>query len=145
MISPGEFALMLNEAAIKIEAELVVPTETLMLEVAEVARAAIGTYDFGWQQLSDVTKADRVRLGYTENDPLKRTGQLQESVVGEAEPTPYGAKGVVGSDDPIAIFHEFGTSRMPPRAVFSTAMMLAEESATKIFGEFVMKTLSFRP
>lgn len=145
LVSPAELALMLERSAVKIREELVLPTKAVMEAVAKEAKEAIGTYDYGWQQLAPATQEERVRMGYSANEPLKRTGELQASVVGDAEQTTYGAEGAVGSDDPIAIFHEFGTVRMPARAVFSTAMLVGvEEMASKVYGEFAEEVLSLK-
>lgn len=39
------------------------------------------TGPFGsWPELADSTKADRVRQGYTENDPLLRSGQMRDDI-----------------------------------------------------------------
>jgi hypothetical protein len=146
MVSPEEFMLLLGRAAAKVKLELVVPTETVMTVIALEAKDAIGTYDFGWPQLSPFTQADRASRGFSPNEPLKRTGELQESVVGEAEIAAYGAVGVVGSADPVAVFHEFGTKNMPARAIFSTAMLRGiEEVGSKVYAEFAHEILSFRP
>src|SRR3954469_19854677 len=54
--------------------------------VQDEARAEVGHYQEGvgdfiaWPELADATKEDRLRKGYTENDPLLRSGELRDSI-----------------------------------------------------------------
>ena len=90
----------------------------------KAAKAEIGTYQeasgpFGaWPELADSTKEDRLRKGFTENDPLLRSGDLRESIHHEAEDW----EGTVGSDSDVMVWQEFGTSKMPPRPVLGIAL-----------------------
>src|SRR4051812_36859265 len=65
-----------------------------------------------WPELADATKADRVRQGYSEDEPGLRTGEMRDSIVhvvadGEAQ---------VGSNDDKMVWFELGTSKQPPRS-----------------------------
>lgn len=95
--------------------------------VAET-RKHFGTYGPDWPQLKAATQADRVRLGFTPNDPLFRTGALQASV--HAKVSGHDAL-FVGTDEEsepingkpawlIAAVHENGTvdGRVPARPVY---------------------------
>ncbi len=138
MMSPAELAALLAAAAAEAKFGLVTPTETLMKAIAEEAKKAVGTYEFGWAKLGPDAVA---RHGDT---PLRDTGALEESIVGEAESMFGGAEGAVGSDDHIAYFHEFGTKRMPPRSIFAMAMMIfAPELAPAIYEAFAAEILGF--
>ena len=79
-----------------------------------------------WAALAPSTARQRQQQGYAGNRPiLVRTGQLRASFVDRGAADHYeriwqsavGLTVEVGSDDPRAIFHERGTSRMPARPV----------------------------
>lgn len=95
-----------------------------------------GTYQQGagpfeaWPELADSTKEDRVKQGYSENDPLLREGDLRDSIEREVEKT----EAIVGSTSEIMPFHEFGTSRMPPRPVFGIALYRNWEKICRLVG-----------
>ena len=90
----------------------------------EKAKETIGEYHDAvgpmpaWAELADATKADRVAQGFPEDEPLLRTGELRDSIGHEVS----GNEAWIGSDSDIAEYHEFGTSRMPPRPIFGTAL-----------------------
>lgn len=56
------------------------------------------------RSLTPATQAERVSLGFTPNDPLKRTGGLQS----ELEFEHSGDEAGYGSPDPIQLYHEVG-------------------------------------
>lgn len=73
-----------------------------------------------WAPLAASTVKDRIRRGWPGEHPiLERSGQLKESITerGAAynvfDVRPDGV--TIGTADPIAPFHQFGTSRMPAR------------------------------
>jgi hypothetical protein len=72
------------------------------------ARKIIGSAKLA--DLAPSTQADRVRRGYTPNDPLKRTGELIEEHIESAySPTVSGgAVAGVGSGERVQLYHEFG-------------------------------------
>jgi HK97 gp10 family phage protein len=93
--------------------------------VADKARSAIGTYEFGWPQLASATIADRIAKGFSPNDPLLRTGELRESIeyVVEVEDDGEKVTAEVDSNDPVAEYQEFGTSTIPPRSFLWESLM----------------------
>lgn len=101
-------------------------------------QTAIGTYRYSWPPLSAKTIA-RKRTG---DSPLLETGALRDS---------YGATMVdretieVGSDDPKAQWHEFGTSRMPPRPVLGEMVKAKEADIVKVLGEGALGALELKP
>lgn len=102
------------------------------------AKREIGTYQEGWAELADSTKADRVRLGYSENDPGLRSGEMRDSighVVGHNE-------GVVGSDDDKLVWFELGTDKQPPRSVLALAAMHKSKEVAHILGAGVHAALA---
>ena len=78
-----------------------------------------------WPELAEATKADRVNKGFAANEPLKRTGELGESI----ETVVIGHESMVGSMDPVAIWQELGTEHIPPRSFLGAA---AFESKAKM-------------
>lgn len=84
-----------------------------------------GSGNGAWRPLAPATVADRRRQGYAGNRPiLVRRGDYRRSFVERGgdnhERIWQSAVGLTiesGSDDPRAIFHERGTSRMPVREV----------------------------
>lgn len=72
------------------------------------AKAAIGTYEYGWPSLAPSTVS---RKGA--DTPLLQTGELRDSI-GHTLVSDHECE--VGSNDPKAEWHELGTSKMPPRS-----------------------------
>ena len=106
--------------------------------IEDRAKAAIGTYDFGWKQLAESTQEQRVALGFLANEPLLRTGQLKDSIGHVVE----GNVGYVGTNDPVAKYHEYGTSKIPPRPFLAGALAATEAEIPKIFGSAVKAAMS---
>lgn len=142
MLTFNEWATQLERAAIRAKNELEIPTEAVMKATEAVAKEVIGTYAFGWPQLSPSTQADRVSLGYPANEPLLREGDLRASIESKAELAIEGAEGVVGSHSLIALWQELGTSRIPPRSFLGGALMRAGPTIELTFGQFAMSLLS---
>lgn len=90
-----------------------------------------------WAELADATKEDRVAKGFTENDPLLRTGDLRDSI--ERETSDW--EGTVGSTSEIMPFHEFGTAKMPPRPVMGPALYRKAEEIAELIGSFAVSGL----
>ncbi|WP_376092819.1 phage virion morphogenesis protein [Roseomonas sp. CCTCC AB2023176] len=94
-----------------------------MLE--EEARASLGTYQAAaapfprWADLKDATIADRLRHGFSANEPLKRSGDLRDTIHHEVK----GRTVHVFTRSPIAPHHEFGTRRMAPRPFLGPAVV----------------------
>ncbi len=60
------------------------------------AKSLFGTYQEGWRDLDDSTRSERVRLGYTSDDPLFRSGALRDAVTHKVEHVPGGSSVFVG-------------------------------------------------
>lgn len=105
-----------------------------LLEVK--AKDAVGEYHDAvgkapaWAELADATKADRVAKGFAEDEPLLRTGELRDSIGHQVE----GSEAWIGSDSELAEYHEFGTSHMPPRPIFGTALYENIDEAVSAIG-----------
>jgi HK97 gp10 family phage protein len=96
--------------------------------VAEEAKRVIGTYDYGWPQLKPETLA---RKFY--DTPLLETGEMRDSIEWHTE----GLRGFVGSNNDKAAFHEFGTSRIPPRPFLGPAAAEMGAQIEKMAGKAV--------
>jgi HK97 gp10 family phage protein len=98
-------------------------TEKAAELIKDDAQKRIGEYqDYtgpfpGWAPLADSTKADRVAQGFSEDEPLLRTGELRDSITVSAK----GNEAVVGSDSDIALYQEVGTDKIPPRPFLGPA------------------------
>jgi len=93
--------------------------------VENEAKRVIGTYDYGWPQLSESTQEQREALGYSPNEPLLRDGthirDTIEHAVDDMEHASY-----VGSNSKIAVYQELGTSRIRPRSFLGGAARAKE-------------------
>lgn len=137
-----EFAGFLGEMALDVD----VATQHSLTAAAKIvqkqAKAEIGHYQEqmgpfpAWAELADSTKDDRVRKGFTENDPGLRTGEMRESIqntVGKHEAD-------IGSDDDKLVYFELGTVKQPPRSVLAGALISKEKDVVRaIGGTFVGK------
>lgn len=112
--------------------------ERACLIVQKKAKAAIGREHELWAPLADATIADKKSQGYPTPKPLLRTGELRDSI----EYTVAGLEGAVGSDDPIAIFHELGTSRMPQRSFLVSSAISSEDKIARIAAAATVAALS---
>jgi phage gpG-like protein len=92
-------------------------------------QAAIGPFD-AWQELADSTKEDRVQQGYTENDPLLRSGEMRESIKNRVS----GLEAVIGSAKDEAVWMELGTTKAPPRPFLGPAIFHNEELIKEVLG-----------
>ncbi|MDR9052058.1 MULTISPECIES: hypothetical protein [Burkholderia cepacia complex] len=133
----GAFATHLMEATAKQALALNRGLNEVAQRVEDTAKAEIGHYQPGvgpfqaWAQLAESTKADRVAHGFTENDPLLRSGELRDSY----EHQVHGYVAIIGSKSKIALWQELGTSRgIPPRAVLGPAVIHNHPVIMKILG-----------
>jgi HK97 gp10 family phage protein len=101
------------------------------------ARAQIGHYQDevgaypAWAPLAESTEEEKARLGAPADAPLEREGDLKKSFRSNFE----GEDSViVGSTDPVMEFHEFGTSKMPPRPVLGPALLKNIETIQSLVG-----------
>jgi phage gpG-like protein len=96
------------------------------------ARRVIGEgYDF-WPALQPETLARKMMA-----TPLLETGELRASIEWNAE----GNQGYVGSNNDKAVWHELGTSRIPPRSFLRGAAMHMEDKIHKMAARAVMAVM----
>ena len=140
----GEFSLYMGGAASRVTDHVHEALEEAAALVARAARAEIGSYQgqvgplVAWAELADATKDDRLKKGFTENDPLERTGDLRDSIGHEVEMQNVGlGVAIVGSTSEIARYQEMGTSRIPPRSFLAGALLRNADPVRRILGERV--------
>jgi HK97 gp10 family phage protein len=110
--------------------------------VEDEAKRLIGTYDYDpkWPELADATKEDRVKHGFSEDEPLLRTGKLRDSIHHKVESSAHTVH--IGSDEDVAVWQELGTSHIPPRTFLKGAMLNKEKELTHILGKQLHAYLS---
>lgn len=137
------FALHLLEREVATAVAIHEGLERVLARIEKTARDEFGNYQPStgpfpeWAELADATKEDRLRQGYTENDPLLRSGELMESSSHEV----HGLEGVAGSTDPRMVYLEFGTSKMPPRPVWGPALVKNHKAIQMMLGAAVVEGL----
>ncbi len=115
-------------------------------EIQKTAQGIIGDYQDAigpypaWEELADSTKAERARLGYSENDPGYRSGAMQRSI----QRTVEGNESVVGSNDPHLVWFDQGTVRQPPRPVMGPAALHSRDRVAAIVGTTAFAWLAGR-
>lgn len=123
-------------ASAKIAAEIEVGFRVIVKEIEETAKEEIGVYQpavgpfEAWSPLAESTKADRLRLGYTEDDPLLRSGELKSSIESEV----VGLAAIVGTKSEIGLWQEVGTDRIPPRPFIGPAYVRKIDSLMESIG-----------
>lgn len=106
--------------------------------VQKKAKAAIGKEHEMWPDLAPSTISEKQAHGYKTPTPLLRSGGLRDSI----EYTTSGLEGAVGSNDPVAIFHELGTSRMPQRSFLVSSAISSEDKIARMAAAATMAALS---
>lgn len=139
----GAFAAHLAKRAVKTVAVLQAASEAIGVLVEKTAKAEIGHYQEAvgpfpaWAELADSTKESRLAAGYTENDPLLASGELQESFSHQSTALEV----IVGTPEEKMIYLEFGTSKMPPRPVLGPAVFTNKEKIEAIAGTAAMSAI----
>jgi phage gpG-like protein len=100
--------------------------------VADEAKRVIGEGYPEWPALQPETLARKMMA-----TPLLETGELRASIEWNAE----GNQGYVGSNNDKAVWHELGTSRIPPRSFLMGAAIHMEEKIHKMAARAVMAVM----
>lgn len=130
-------------AEVAIHAQTGRALERVAQQMERTAKSEFGTYqpEVGpfpeWAELAESTQEERVRLGFTANDPLQRTDELRDSISHEAS----AQEAVVGSTSDIMPYHEFGTDRIPPRPVLGPAAVRNHDVIVQELGGAVVNGL----
>jgi HK97 gp10 family phage protein len=109
--------------------------------IAKHAKAQIGKEHEEWPPLSASTIADKQHYGFPTPKPLLRTGEMRHSIEWTVQGHGSHVEGAVGSDDPRAVFHELGTSRMPARPFLVPSAIVCEPRIVKMAARMMISTL----
>jgi phage gpG-like protein len=113
--------------------------------IEATAKSEFGVYQgevdpfAAWAPLAASTQAERERLGYTPDDPLLRSGELQDSVSHVVS----GTEAVIGSDSEVMVYQELGTPTIPPRAVLGPAAIRNKPLIQRTLGLAVVNGLLY--
>ena len=141
------FAAKLTELTVVVHEESKHALERAAVIVEKEAKASVGTYQdeagpfAAWAELADSTKADRLRQGFSENDPELRTGEMRDSIEHTVIMDGFSGEAHVGSDDEILEYQELGTSKMPPRSILGGALFREADAVVEIIGSSVYGAL----
>lgn len=120
-----QFACEMSSASASIATGLESNFRVIVKEIEETAKEEIGIYQptYGafdaWAPQAESTKADRVRRGYSEDEPLLRSGELRDSIQSEV----MGLAAIVGTKSEIGLWQEVGTAHIPPRPFIGPAYL----------------------
>lgn len=130
--SPLAFATFLTEVAL-IEHAANNALEKAAVIVETEAKRVLGTHDYGWPPLQPETIARKA----TGDSPLLETGELRDSINHNVDKSSagHGRSAFIGSDDDKAVWHEYGTSRIPPRPFISGALIHKETEVVAALGQ----------
>jgi phage gpG-like protein len=125
------------------------------VKVQSTAKLKFGVYQEGvggfpaWEALADSTVAQKERAGGSE-DPLighyvQKTGggaggELRNSVLTQIE----GLSAVVGTNNKVGTYQEFGTARIPPRPFLRSALYQEQSFIKMAFRKAIIDTMSGR-
>lgn len=143
--SCSDFANFLD-TTIKMRVAAIPALEFAAQEIEKAAKEEIGEYqreNMGsfapWEELHEWTKTERVQLGYTENDPLLRSGELRDSIGHHTDVS--GHEAVIGSPEQKLVYLELGTKFMAPRSVLGLAAHRSKKKIIRIVGELTVAAL----
>jgi hypothetical protein len=111
------FAGLLTTMSVSMHVAHHVALEHAALIVETEAKRVLGTYDYDWPQLAESTQDERGYLGFPDNEPLLRTGELRDSI----EHTVETKAAHVGSNNDKAVWQELGTTTIPARSFLAGA------------------------
>lgn len=136
----GSAAVLFGTFDAKIYLNAVKAVDRIGAKVEKKAKAKLGEYQDGngaheaWDELAPMTKSQRVRLGYTENDPGLRSGKMRKSI----SHVSHELTTTIGSDDDNLVYFEHGTKKQPPRSVLGAAAYESIDAIKKEFGDAVI-------
>jgi phage gpG-like protein len=136
----GGLAARFLGAAARLEVTTHIGLEHVAKHIEATAKEEIGTYQSAigafpaWAPLTESTKDDRVRQGFSEDEPLLRTGDLRDSISHEVR----GHEAAIGSTSDIAVYQELGTGRIPPRPFLGPASVRSVPLVIETLGAAVV-------
>jgi phage gpG-like protein len=135
--SLGGFAahLLTIEADLELAREVCIEKACRMIE--KEAKTAIGSYRFEWPPLQPETVARKAGG----DAPLLETGELRDSIEHVSGREGAEVVGYVGTNNPIAKYHELGTRTIPPRSFLGEAAMRKEHKIHEMMERTIAATL----
>ena len=136
-LSLGELAIKLGEIALKQHEMEHHALKRAAKLVEKRSKDKLGEYQqetgmfAAWAELAVFTKEDRLRKGYTENDPGLRSGAMRDSI----EHVVANGEAQVGSNDDHLVYFELGTSKQPPRSVLGASAVEELPKTLEMIGE----------
>lgn len=123
--------------------------------IKKETQAQIGKYLEGPEQglptapLADSTVDDRIRKGFSPDEPGLRTGDMRESYGVRVSPVALRVDASIGSDDIKAVVFETGrleqNNYQPPRPELSVAAFRNEEKVARTIGRMVVRAIEGKP
>lgn len=162
--SVAEFCSFLDERMADVQAGFL-PTLTAIGSIIESDskgrighyHAAVGPFPM-WDELAESTKTERLAKGYSDDEPLKREGDLRNAISKEATPwlVLVGVKNGIKAENgkaelaDIAMWQEFGAARkgvphIPPRPFLGPALYATMEQTLPMAAASVMARLTGFP
>ena len=147
-MSLGDFAALVERTAMRAPRAERLALRIAGARLAAASRGYIGEYQMGiggfpdWAPLAARTREEKIRKGYSPPDnPLLRTGQLRASI----RFTVQGRSAIIGTDDPVGRYQEFGTARIPPRPFVGLAVaQYGQREARQVFASVLSPLLKGR-
>lgn len=133
-LSLSQLAETIARSAGKVRFETELAVVAIAKDIQSTAKEKIGTYQNeshgfnAWAPLAESTMQQREKLGYTANDPLKRSGELQESITMRSD----GNGAIVGTTEDVGLWMENGTEKIPPRPYLGPAAAEVMDKAGEI-------------
>lgn len=84
-----------------------------------------------WKPLAEATVADRLRQGYSADEMLLRTGELRDSISHVVR----GNEASIGSNNPIAVYQEIGTDKIPARSFLGISLIHRSRDVVRLLHE----------
>lgn len=113
--------------------------------IEQEAKDLIGTAYAAWPDLAASTVAEKRAKGQTgrisATDPLFASGELRATIGHRVD----GHTAIIGTPDEVGLYHEVGTSRMPPRPFLAPAAHRKGEAAANAIGAAVGHALAGNP
>jgi phage gpG-like protein len=129
-----ELGLVLTGVKTELSRSKILERTCVLLE--NPAKDALGTYEFGWPPLAPETIASKA----TGDSPLLETGELRDSIHHVSGREGGQAVGYVGTNDPVAKYHELGTRTIPPRSFLGEAAMRQEHKIHRMMERTIAAT-----
>jgi HK97 gp10 family phage protein len=134
-----QFAGAMAAASVEIDHAMREPIAKGCEKLEKSAKNAMGDpgNGFGWPPLKPETIARKAN-GDT---PLVETGELRDSIEHNSD----SKEGYVGTNNEKAVWHEFGTSKIPARPFLGGAVAAVGDEVKELFGVAAQKAIMGRP